>query len=410
MKTWPLPRFVSCALSLTITMFVLNMANPRCALCQHLQVQRNNCAVSKSLEPIHFSAGAIDRVSPQESGTLPWNFEATPWRDADQLFRSDPRWLGGDVAYSIDLGRGRVLWVFGDSFIANKPGKTRLRSAFVHNSIAIESGYDQAHASMKFYCPKKNGKHSEFAANEGEVWLWPEDGVRLGEKLLLFFVRVQSDSSKGSLGFKLVGWTAFLVENPDAQTAAWIMRKVDTPQSPTRFIVGSGVLRAGNFLYAFASAEPSHDDYLLRWPLIAAEGGNLSSPEWWCGGSGWVEQSKLTSPPPSTIPEGSNEFSVIWDSHHNKFFIVESMGFGPSDIGIRWADRLEGPWSEPVKVYHPPESGRPDAFVYAGKVHAGLQGGDLVVTYVANSMDDKVLAKDTSIYYPRFVRLNLHQR
>jgi hypothetical protein len=36
--------------------------------------------------------------------------------------------------------------------------------------------------------------------------------------------------------------------------------------------------------------------------------------------------------------------------------------------------------------------------------------GDLVVTYVANSMDDKILAKDMSIYYPRFVRLNLHQR
>jgi hypothetical protein len=94
----------------------------------------------------------------------------------------------------------------------------------------------------------------------------------------------------------------------------------------------------------------------------------------------------------------------------NKFFEVESLGFGASDIGIRWADRLEGPWSGPGKIYHPPESDRPDAFVYAGKVHAGLQGGDLVVTYVENSMDDKILAKDMSIYYPRFVRLNLHQR
>jgi hypothetical protein len=410
MKTWPLPRFVSCATTLAITMFVLNTANPRCALCQNLQVERNNCAVSKSLEPIHFSPSTIDRVSPQESGTFPWNLEAAARTDADRLFRSDPRWLGGDVAYSIDLGCGRVLWLFGDSFIANKPGKTRRQSAFVHNSIAIETGYHPAHASMKFYWPKSNGKPSEFAANEGDVWLWPEDGVRLGDKLLLFFVRVHSDNRKDSLGFALVGWTALLVENPDAQPSAWTMHRVDTPQSFARFIVGSGVLRAGNVLYAFASAEPSHDDYLLRWPLSAAEGGNLSSPEWWCGESGWVEQGKLTHPAVPAIPEGSNEFSVIWDSHYNKFFEVESLGFGASDIGIRWADRLEGPWSGPVKIYHPPESDRPDAFVYAGKVRAGLQGGDLVATYVANSMDEKILAKDMSIYYPRFVRLNLHQR
>jgi len=363
-----------------------------------------------ALIPVPFSAGTIVRVSTQQSGKLPWNFEASAWRDADHLFRSDPRWLGGDVAYSIDLGQGRVLWLFGDSFIANKPGKTRRQATFVHNSIAIQTGYDPTHASIKFYWPKANGEPFEFAANEGEVWLWPEDGVRLGDKLLLFFVRVHSDNRKDSLGFTLVGWTALLVENPDAQPSAWIVHRLDTPQSPARLIVGSGVLRTGNFLYAFAPAEPSHDDYLLRWPLTAAEEGNLSSPEWWCAGSSWVEQSKLTHPPTPAIPAGSNEFSVVWDSHYNKFFEVESVGFGASDLAIRWADRLEGPWSGPVKIYHPPESDRPGAFVYAGKVHSRLQGADLVVTYVANSMDDKILAKDMSIYYPRFVRLNLSQR
>src|SRR5438094_971512 len=409
MKTRPLRRFVSCGPSLAIAMFVLSVANPRSAPRQDYQVPHNDCALSESLEPTCFSVGTTDVVSKQESATLHRNFEATAWTDADRLFRSDPRWLGGDVAYSIDLGRGRVLWLFGDSFIASRPGKTRPQSTFVHNSIAIETGYDPAHASMAFYWPKNRGKPSEFAANEGEVWLWPEDGVRLGGKLLLFFVRVHSDNSKGSLGFALVGWTAFLVENPDGQPSSWIMHKIATPQSATRFIVGSGVIRVGGFLYAFASAEPSHDDYLLRWSLTTAEEGNLSSLQWWCG-SGWGEQSKLTHSPAPAIPEGSNEFSVIWDLRQNKFFEVESLGFGASDIGIRWADRLEGPWSQPVKIYHPPESDRPDAFVYAGKVHAGLHGGDFVVTDVANSMDDKILAKDMSIYYPRFVRLNLRQR
>src|SRR5579872_1953538 len=65
MKTWPLPLLVSCAPALAITMFVVSMANPLSALCQNLEVQRNNCAVSESLGPIHFSASTIDWVSIQ---------------------------------------------------------------------------------------------------------------------------------------------------------------------------------------------------------------------------------------------------------------------------------------------------------------------------------------------------------
>jgi hypothetical protein len=112
------------------------------------------------------------------------------------------------------------------------------------------------------------------------------------------------------------------------------------------------------------------------------------------------------SEPALVIPDGSNELSVDWSKPLHRLITAESVGFGASDIGIRWADRLEGPWSEAAKVYHPPESSRPDAFVYAGKGHPELAGADLVITYVANSSRDQILARDIGIYYPRFVRLN----
>src|SRR5262245_16795073 len=87
----------------------------------------------------------------QDTGSGFSNLEARPWEEADQLFRSDLRWRGGDVAYSIDLGHERVLWLFGDSFIADKPGGVRSASHMVHNGIAIETGYDPSKASLKFY-------------------------------------------------------------------------------------------------------------------------------------------------------------------------------------------------------------------------------------------------------------------
>ena len=72
------------------------------------------------------------------------DYETSAQRDeeADALFHQDPRWLGGDAAYSIDLGDDRTLWLFGDSFIATSPALTRRESTLVRNSVAVMTGRD----------------------------------------------------------------------------------------------------------------------------------------------------------------------------------------------------------------------------------------------------------------------------
>ncbi|MBF0531153.1 MAG: hypothetical protein HQK55_18175, partial [Deltaproteobacteria bacterium] len=53
------------------------------------------------------------------------------WPEADRMFHSDPLWLGGDGAGSVDLGGGRVLWLFGDSFVTDQPGTNRQDADFI---------------------------------------------------------------------------------------------------------------------------------------------------------------------------------------------------------------------------------------------------------------------------------------
>src|SRR5262245_25248473 len=50
---------------------------------------------------------------------------AEAWPEADALFRQDPRWLGADAALTVDLGGDRVLWLFGDTFVAKGDPATR---------------------------------------------------------------------------------------------------------------------------------------------------------------------------------------------------------------------------------------------------------------------------------------------
>src|SRR5687767_2838197 len=74
---------------------------------------------------------------------------ATAWPEADRLFR-DARWRGSDDAYSIHLGGERVLWLFGDTFIARPGSPTRVGSAFIRNSVAVQTGLDPLTATMGF--------------------------------------------------------------------------------------------------------------------------------------------------------------------------------------------------------------------------------------------------------------------
>jgi hypothetical protein len=325
------------------------------------------------------------------------------WPEADKIFHTDPRWLGADGAYSIDLGDSRVLWLFNDSFVARKPGDNRRNAAFVHNTVAIQSGYDPSRATLKFYWRTGRDGPSEIFPSEGRLWMWPASGIRIGERLLLFCIRVASDSSKDSLGFKLVGWNAYWVANPDQEPTVW--RLQPAAEIDDSVMMASAVLRDKGFIYLFGESEPEHDLYLARLSVETFAAGKLGPLQWWSG-RGWQTSASIRRP---ILLQAGTETSVQRDPAGMGFIEINSRGFGATDIVMRRAQKLEGPWSPPLTIYRPPESDAPDAFVYAGKSHAELKGADLILTYAANGRDQRV-AEDMSLYFPRFVKIELPSR
>jgi hypothetical protein len=230
--------------------------------------------------------------------------------------------------------------------------------------------------------------------------MWPGSGIRVGDKLLLFCERVTADKSKGSLGFKSAGWEAYWVANPDAEPSAWRLRVA--ARSKDTVILGSQALRENGFVYLFGESEPEHDMYVARLAVEGVARGEFGALQWWSGAD-W--QSVALARRPIVRSEGT-EASVQRDPVGNGFVEANSDGFGATDIVMRRAPRLVGPWSVPVKIYRPPESDGPRPFVYAGKSHAELKGADLILTYATNSFDDKD-TNDMSIYFPRFVKVDL---
>jgi len=333
-------------------------------------------------------------------------FAGEAWPEADRLFHRDSRWLGGDGAYSIVLGPDRVLWLFGDSWIAPAGRPWRTAAQLVSNSIAIQDGLDPSRAAIRFYWgPARSAHPTAFFSDSGGQRLWPAHGIRLRDHLLLLFMGVVS--SPDPLGFRIQGWKAVLVLNPDSDPGSWQLAWLPNPALHPQVVPGGGgVLAEGDYVYAFSPEEPGprHAVYLLRWPLNEAEAGNLAHPEWWQDPTGWNPDGVMVGTPTSLFGEAQTEFSVHRDQSSGVYLSFQSLGFGQAVLGMRAASAMTGPWGLRDTVYVPPETARSDILIYAGKAHPELQGADLIVTYATNLPFSRQRT-DTTIYYPRFVRL-----
>jgi hypothetical protein len=335
------------------------------------------------------------------------------WPAADHLFRQDARWQGADDAYSVDLGNGRVVWLFADTFVSDPPQHRRPLFPTARNTVGLMTGTDPTTATMTFHWrTTAGGQPASFFPEDGDTWFWPGDGERLGAggPLLLFLMRVARDpAGPPGFDFRVVGWQAVLVPNPDDDPDAWVLEPLASPQNPWRIIVGSAtVLVQDGWLYAFSVREPSHDVHLVRWRLDDALQGDLGSPEWWFGSKhGFVPQASLTEPPRPLFHNGQVEFTVH-ETPSGRFVLVQTVGFGPATVGVRTAPALTGPWSGVRSVWTPPEASMKGALIYAAKAHPELDaGGRLAVTYIPSNLDIGTVSKNNALYYPHFVRFPL---
>lgn len=335
------------------------------------------------------------------------------WPEADALFHREPRWLGADAAYSIDLGHERSLWLFGDTFVATSDANVRSESVMVRNTIGVQSGRDPASAQMAFFWGAgSDGAPASYFAEDGEVWHWPQHGARLGEDgpLVVFLAAVRSEPGDG-LGFTAAGFRAIVIDDPGADPASWSPRTVDLPLAPFDAVVGGAVVRQDGWLIALATRfHGQHVGYLARYREDDVVAGS-AEPEWWAGERGWVAQVDLGGEPAVVIDDAGPECSLHFDAGLGRWVHVASRGFGATTIAVRVAERLEGPYSAPTDAFTPAESRAQDPFVYAGKAHPEIAAGpgELAVTYAANSFDFWSLfePEGQSLYWPRFARLTV---
>ena len=306
--------------------------------------------------------------------------------------RRGPGWAGADLTASVPLGDGRVLWLFGDTFIGRvgSSGARSRSSRMVNNSAMLQTGScfqailgGTAATPAAWIAP---------ARRDGS-WYWPADAVVDGGRLHVLLMHVVRTSSK--IG-DTVGFHRATLRLPDLT-----LERLDVvPGTRTRHY-GIGVSRDATHVYLWGSARKAESWgralYVSRVPRGQLAGGRF---EYWTG-TRWSRDAGRARP---VVADGLGH-KVSVHRHAGGWLAVSKRAeFMSDDLAAWWAPRPEGPWQPLDRLLSVPRDPTPGSFTYMGGAHPALgqPDGRLVVSWNVNTFDHKDSMADAYLYGPRF--------
>lgn len=346
----------------------------------------------------------LDDTLPSDT-TLP-RVSANQWPDAEALFQHDSSWLGGTLGPSVDLGGGRIAWFFGNSYVSEQAGQNRRDASYISNAVGIQRGYFPPTSTLEvFWQVDKSGPASFFAEKDGK-WYWPLQATMIDRGLILFLAELRKTSE--GLGFEPTSVDVMIVENHADSPDRWIFRLLQLTEADAGMIINiSSLYSEGDYLYSFSRQKPVGDAYLARWLKESVGFEDKLVSEWWCGEElGWLVLGNDLSRARPVINDASHQFHIHFQPLQDRYILIEGWGFPSQVIDVRSAEKLTGSWSDRTIIFRPVESHRRNVFAHNIGVHPGLQGADVIATYDVNHEIFSQASWDTTVLYPRFVRIN----
>lgn len=326
-------------------------------------------------------------------------------------------WLGADVAYSIPLKDGRDVWIFGDTLYGEKRQVVGDDPIMVRNSIGISTCIAGKWKIDYFIRRDKQGNRLDFMRPQRkDTWYWPLDGVEYNNELWIatLCMRNAPKTTAAALGFETCGMDLAHVTGLKGKPQTWKVTYLPVVPDGTKAYPSASTIIEGNYLYIFALDEiGKRPGILTRIPLR-----ELSEPkknlQYLHADGTWQPGIEPAKAKPVMEP-GASEMSVRFHPELKKWVavMVEPVLFSDK-ILFRTAPDLTGPWTPGEIIYRIPELQKnspgydPDNNCYAGKEHPQFEkSGELVFTYVCNTMKPPKLTTNLNIYFPRLVRMKM---
>ena len=343
-------------------------------------------------------------------------------------------WYGGDGAFSVPLpgsAEQQSLWLFGDSFVGAPGLPDRRETHLVHNSIAVSRCLPGGRWEIEYSWGRDSGGRARafFDTGREESFWWLFDGFVHDGTLYVGLLDVTRSEPRGplSLPFRFTGVELARIANYLADPAEWQVSVQRLSTHPV-FFPAAAMVTSGPHVYFFAFGDDKgerHPRILSRLELRALESPDvdLSAELQFLARDGSWKTGLDPADARVIMSDDASEMSVYYEPDLGVWLAVYGRLPRSDTVLVRTAERLEGPWSDPVPLFHIPELDRSstaldrDRFCYAAKAHEQFRAaGRVLLTYVCNLLTPpggdplavlKRLHVELTLYRPRVVVVEL---
>lgn len=341
-------------------------------------------------------AGPPDRLDAgrrkEDSELFP---QAAPDRFYNDLFtRRDGGWTGGDGTRSVALPDGRILWLFGDTFLGTvRTDRSRPHAApMVRNTFVVQSG----DTLVTLHGGTGASPQALVTPLEKGSWYWPSDGLVEGNRLLVFLPRFTA-TGPGMWDWRWSGTDIGTFSLPELR-----LEKITAAVAVNRVIYGAALLKDADttFIYGVEDLQSAKHVHIAK-----AGSGRLDGAwEYW-NGEGWTVDPLASK---RLFSGAALQFSVFKTGGH--YVLISSDNRVPFDSAIvaYVSPSPTGPWSFSSLLYRPPEA-KGDIVAYNALAHPHLSPRDrLRLSYNLNHIRDaEAVYRNADVYRPRFVLVDL---
>ncbi|MCE5266121.1 MAG: DUF4185 domain-containing protein [Deltaproteobacteria bacterium] len=314
-------------------------------------------------------------------------------------------WYGADGAYSILLGDGRTLWLFGDTFVSDRAGKQDRvgMDVVLGTTLAISTCNSEGQFDIHYFLKKSAGRFIS-AFGDGQ-WMWPQDPFTVHDRLYIPLAVIEpAPDEAGPFKFRVAGHKIAVIQNyrsrdPDGWSVEYLDWSAAVPPGVAALAATSVVHGDAVYFYPFCvptrEAPEAWGNLLVRVPIDRLHD-PAGAMEYYAKDHTW-QRGFDPAEAAIVLDAGVSELSVRYHESRKQWIAVY---LSPQNRGdrllYRSAERLEGPWSDAKVLLAPvpevtPADPKYDSgnFCYAGKEHIQFaRDGKLVATYVCNSLEE----------------------
>lgn len=332
---------------------------------------------------------AVETNAASNASTAIVASKASYW---DSVFtRYGNGWTGGDVAASYKLPDGRLLWLWGDSFLDTVyPNRQRPVVGFIHNQVTTmnNAGGD----FITYYGGTKRNPLPYFEAS-GNTFYWPCFTFMnsANTNVYIFLDRVETFGS-GAFDFKVTGVDVAVLRYPSLAIEKILPFTRDTVVNWS----GDAYESSDGYVYLFGVESTKYNKFIH---VARTPKNNPLKVTYW-NGSNWVAEAQSTVRVLGGISQGFSFFM-----HKGRQYLLSQENLLGPKIYLWDAASPVGPFTRKRLVYTTPDKvGNFKVWTYNAKAHPALSVNDsLLVGYCTNSQTANGLIKNADTYRPYFV-------